>query len=240
MTAPKHPAPAAPSLVIFDCDGTIVDSQHLIVTAMSRAFEAEHLVPPERGRILSIVGLSLPLAVERLMDDGDPLRVLTISEGYKAQFGLLRRDPTHYEPVFEGIEAAIHELAARPDFVLGIATGKSRRGVDALLERTGLGDRFVTIQTADDHPSKPHPSMIARALAEAGADASRCVMIGDTTYDMEMAVAAGVRALGVSWGYHSVAELEATGATAIADHGATLPAHVDALLAANRAEGDRR
>ena len=121
----------------------------------------------------------------------------------------------HEEPPFPGALEALDELAARDDVLLGIATGKSRRGVDAIMNLHDLHGRFVTIQTADNHPSKPHPSMVATAIAEAGVLPQRTVMIGDTTYDMEMAKAAGARAIGVSWGYHPSESLLATGADAL-------------------------
>lgn len=219
-------------LVIFDCDGTIVDSQHIIVAAMNQGFEAQGLVAPERGRILSIVGLSLPTAVAQLMPGASEAAILAVTEGYKSAFGDLRRDPAHHEPVFEGLLETIETLAARDDVLLGIATGKSRRGVDALLVRTGLGDHFVTIQTADGNPSKPSPVMIHKAIAEAGGAPERTVMIGDTTFDMQMALAARVNALGVGWGYHPVSALRAVGAHAIADEGAALVGLVDQLLGA--------
>jgi phosphoglycolate phosphatase len=208
---------AFPKLVLFDCDGTIVDSQHMIVAAMTGAFAEVGLVAPPRADILSVVGLSLIPAVTRLLPaDVAPDVVREVVELYKNGFQVLRRDPINHEPLYPGAREVIHALAAREDVVLGVATGKSRRGVDVLFEREGLTDLFVTIQTADDHPSKPHPSMIHRALAETTAGADRTVMIGDTTYDIEMARAAGVTAIGVSWGYHQVEDLALAGAAAIA------------------------
>jgi phosphoglycolate phosphatase len=90
---------------------------------------------------------------------------------------------------------------------LGVATGKSRRGLDILLDKHGLRDYFITAQCADVHPSKPHPAMLQAALAETGIAAKNAVMIGDTQFDMEMAGAAGVHAIGVTWGYHEVDRL---------------------------------
>lgn len=223
-------------LVIFDCDGTLVDSQHIIVTAMTRAFDAHGLVPPPRDQVLSIVGLSLPIAVARLMPDADASLVATVSDAYRDAFGDLRRGQNHNEPMFPGALDAIQQLAARPDVVLGVATGKSRRGVAALFERFEIAPHFVTIQTADTHPSKPHPSMILTAMAEAGAEAARTVMIGDTTYDIEMARAAGVGAIGVSWGYHPSVALEAAGAHVIVDHCKELIGAVDGRIGARGSE----
>lgn len=218
-----------PSLVIFDCDGTLVDSQHVIVAAMELAFAREGLAAPPREAILSIVGLSLPEAVWRLAqalpDVPEEAVTLRLTDGYKDAFNILRRDPAHEEPMYPGAHEGVLALAAREDMVLGIATGKSRRGVDRLIEKRGLQGCFATIQTADDAPSKPHPAMIEQAMGEVGVRAERTVMIGDTTFDIEMAKNAGVAGLGVSWGYHPPAHLERAGADYIAPD-------FDALLAA--------
>ena len=214
-------------LIIFDCDGTIVDSQHVIVAAMDHAFAALRLEPPPRHRVLGVVGLSLDHAIERLIDDPEPGVVPALCEYYKLAFASLRKDPGHIEPLFPNAREVMTQLAGRDEFVLGIATGKSRRGVDALFEREGLAPYFVTIQTADDHPSKPHPSMIHKAMSEVGADIADTIMIGDTTFDMEMAVAAGAGAIGVSWGYHSKEELVSTGVHALIDSFVELPPAID-------------
>jgi len=221
----------SPRLVIFDCDGTLVDSQHMIVEAMGRAFDVHDLPRLPRETVLSIVGLSLPIAVHRLLPDAPRDRVTGVSEAYKQAFGELRRDPAHHEPLYPGALEAIAALVDRPDVLLGIATGKSRRGVDGIFERFGLAPHFVTIQTADDNPSKPHPEMIRRAMAETGTAAPRTIMVGDTTFDMEMARAAGVGALGVSWGYHPRADLDDSGAHTIIDGYEALTGALDRLFA---------
>jgi len=204
-------------LVIFDCDGTLVDSQHIIVTAMERAFAASGLALLPRERVLGVIGLSLPLAAERLLPDADMGTIAAVTEGYKSAFGVLRQDPAHNEPMFPGARQAIEALGRHDDVFLGLATGKSRRGVIALFERFGLDSHFATIQTADTHPSKPHPSMILHAMAHVGVRPEDTVMIGDTTFDMEMAVNAGVGALGVAWGYHRVGALQRAGAEMIVE-----------------------
>lgn len=207
----------ATKLVIFDCDGTLIDSQHVIVAAMTEAFMTEGLVPPPRERIVGVVGLSLGIAVARLVPAGSELdRVDRLTDAYKAAFAERRRRPDHAEPLYDGVRATLERLAARADVRLAIATGKSRRGVDAVLEREGLAALFASIQTADTHPSKPHPSMILAAMDEMVAAPADTVMIGDTTYDIEMAHAAGAAAIGVSWGYHPEAALREAGAHAIA------------------------
>lgn len=218
------------NLIIFDCDGTIVDSQHLIVAAMDRAFALHGIAILPRAKTLSIVGLSLNEAVTRLIPGADASAVAAIAQSYKDAFGELRRDPANHEPMYPGALEAIRALSQRSDTVLGVATGKSRRGVAALFDRMDLHPYFVTIQTADTHPSKPHPSMIRTAIEEAGASAATTVMIGDTHFDMEMACRAEVAALGVAWGYHPVAELKAKGAHAIATHYDEIPGLVERLL----------
>lgn len=200
-------------LVIFDCDGTLVDSQHVIVAAMTEAFQSEGLIAPDRDRVVGVVGLSLGIAVARLVPDGSDLdRVDRLTEAYKAAFSERRRRPDHAEPLYDGVREALERLAARDDVALGIATGKSRRGVDAVLEREGLTKLFTTIQTADTHPSKPNPSMIMSAMSDTAALPEDTVMIGDTTFDIEMAHGAGTTAIGVSWGYHPADALHAAGA----------------------------
>jgi phosphoglycolate phosphatase len=199
-------------LVVFDCDGTLVDSQHMIVAAMERAFAGFGLPTPGRAAILSVVGLSLDQAVRRLVPPSIETDIAVLAEAYKSAFGELRRDEAHQEPLYPGVRETLHALANEPGVLLGVATGKSRRGLAAVLEREGLTDFFVTLQTADTHPSKPHPAMLRAAMAEAGAEAHRTLMVGDTTYDIGMARDAGARAIGVAWGYHPVAELEAAGA----------------------------
>lgn len=209
---------ATPFLVVFDCDGTLVDSQHIIVAAMTEAFAAFDLAPPPREAILSIVGLSLVEAVERIAPDLAQERTVAVAERYKAAFNVIRKRLDMSEPAYEGALDAIHMLGGRDDVLLGIATGKSQRGVARLLEHFDIARYFVTIQTADDAPSKPHPAMLHQAMSETGVAASRTVMIGDTTFDMEMASNAAVSAIGVSWGYHAPGDLNAAGAGIVIDH----------------------
>jgi phosphoglycolate phosphatase len=203
-------------LVLFDCDGTLADSQNAIAAAMDAAFTAEHLTPPGRAKTLSIVGLSLPEAITALAP-AQPVAVrVRLAEAYRTAAQGIRL--AHAEdPLFPGADATVRALAARDDVTLGVATGKSLRGVHRLLAHYKWDGFFATLQTADDNPSKPHPGMIERALRETGCEAADTVMIGDTSFDMAMARAAGVRAIGVSWGYHPVAGLKEAGAELIVD-----------------------
>ncbi len=197
-------------LVLFDVDGTLVDSQGSIVHSMTTSFHAASVAVPSRDDILSIVGLSLPHAIERLAPD-QPLGVQTnLVDGYKQAYHAHRLEVgAASSPLYPGALEALEALHAVPEILLGVATGKSQRGLDALIEAHGLERYFVTRQVADHHPSKPHPSMVHTALAETGVETAHAVMIGDTSFDMDMAAAAGVAGIGVSWGYHASETLTA-------------------------------
>ncbi len=194
-------------LVIFDVDGTLVDSQAEIMASMTLAFAAEGLGMPERAEVLSIVGLSLAEAFARLCPNADQGRRDRLVEAYKDSFAGLRMDNKELGPLFPGARDALQVLQEQDQTLLAVATGKSRRGLDKVLERHGLTGVFHSEQVADHHPSKPNPSMILTALNETGVNPCAAVMLGDTTYDMDMARAAGVRTIGVSWGYHPAADL---------------------------------
>jgi phosphoglycolate phosphatase len=203
------------TLIVFDVDGTLIDSQHLIVAAQGLAFAEHGLAAPSRAESLSVVGLSLPQAFRRLVGEEGPIDGL--SESYRRAFNTLRLDPSYEEPLFPGMEALVRRLHARDDVRLGIATGKARRGVDRLIETHGWQGWFATTQSADDAPSKPDPAMLLQAMAETGATPATTVMIGDTTYDMAMAVSAGAAAIGVAWGYHPAGALFGAGAATVVD-----------------------
>ena len=203
-------------LAIFDCDGTLVDSQANICTAMATCFSDAGIPAPARDSTRRVVGLSLVEAVRALHPEGEHRFHLELAEGYKSVFQRMRVEGQVEEPLYDGVLELIDDLES-DGWLLGIATGKSDRGLGLCLEHHGLGGRFVTLQTADRHPSKPHPSMVEAALAEAGAAPATCMMIGDTSYDMIMAKAAGVSAIGVAWGYHDGNELLAAGADHVAE-----------------------
>lgn len=203
-------------LAIFDCDGTLVDSQHNICLAMEDCFQRGGLVAPDRAAIRRIVGLSLVEAVCALAPEAEPALQRQMSEDYKTAFQRLRGFGLVEEPLFDGVAEMIAALAD-DGWILGVATGKSDRGLAFCLEHHGIAHHFATLQTADRHPSKPHPSMIDQAMNDAGAMAEDTLMIGDTGFDIGMARAAGVTAIGVAWGYHDPAELIEQGAHHVAD-----------------------
>jgi phosphoglycolate phosphatase len=204
-------------LVVFDCDGTLVDSQANICAAMEDCFAQVGIEPPERERTRRVVGLSLVEAMQAMLPDAEPRLHVEMAEHYKLAFHRLRSRGEVEEPLYEGISELIERLDA-DGWLLGVATGKSDRGLHLCLEHHGLRERFVTLQTADRHPSKPHPSMIEQAMVDAGAAPESTFMIGDTSFDIAMARAAGVTAIGVTWGYHERQELLHAGAHHIAAH----------------------
>jgi phosphoglycolate phosphatase len=204
-------------LAIFDCDGTLVDSQGNICEAMEHAFTGAGLEPPPRATTRRVVGLSLVEAMQALLPDAGPGDHEAMAESYKTAFFELRATGAVHEPLYDGIAEAIDTLEGA-GWLLGVATGKSDRGLAHVLAGHDLTRRFVTLHTADRHPSKPHPSMIEACLADTGAQAARAAIIGDTSFDMAMGKAAGVLAVGVAWGYHEADELMAAGADIIADH----------------------
>lgn len=212
-------------LAIFDCDGTLSDGQAAVCNAMALTFEACGLEPPGNHAVRRIVGLSLPQAIMQLAPDEEPeLHMFAVSQ-YKHFFFEARKAGQVQEPLFPGIADLVTRLHGN-GWTLGVATGKSDRGLGVTLAIHGLTPYFTTLQTADRHPSKPHPSMIEAALSEALVPAEQAVMIGDTVFDVEMARAAGVRAIGVAWGYHAPDELLAAGAEAVARDAA----HLEELL----------
>ena len=204
-------------LALFDCDGTLVDSGANICAAMAMAFADVGLPPPGDAATRRIIGLSIAEAMRALHPAGTPAHHDALAGAYRRAFTRLRAERRVDEPLFAGIAGVLDTLDAG-GWLLGVATGKSDFGLALCLERHGLGRRFVTLQTADRHPSKPDPSMALTALAEAGAAPETSVMIGDTRFDIAMAKAAGMMAVGVAWGYHSADELRAAGADRVAVH----------------------
>lgn len=201
-------------LFIFDVDGTLIDSQYHIYAAMKQGFQAVGLPVPALSQVLQIVGLSLPVAMAQLAPGVSPDQQARLVQEYKRAFNIARLREA--APLYPGALDCLNALSERDDWLLAVATGKSRRGLTAMIEAHGLQGRFVSLQTADDHPSKPHPSMIQAALAETGIGAGDAAMIGDTSFDMQMGAAAGVTGFGVSWGYHPADTLRQTGASMIA------------------------
>lgn len=203
-------------LAVFDLDGTIVNSTANIVRAVHEAAALVEVPSPAHHEIPRVIGLSLTEALGRLFPALEQPRLLQLDQAYRDCFNRFRTEADFDEPLFEGTHSLLDVLDA-DGVLLGIATGKGMRGVNHVLERHGLAGRFVTIQTPDHAPGKPNPEMIYRAMAETGARPEHTVMIGDTSFDILMARAAGALALGVSWGNHPTTDLMAAGAHRMVD-----------------------
>ena len=159
-------------LVVFDVDGTLVDSQADIVSCMNAAFAGMNQPKPGRADVLGLVGLSLDVLMPKLAPNLTPADHAQLIQAYKDAYMTQRRIAgiVASSPLYEDALDCLHRLNAMPDVLLGVATGKSKRGLDKLIEGHGLEGLFVTQQVADFHPSKPHPAMLHTAMAEAGVD----------------------------------------------------------------------
>jgi phosphoglycolate phosphatase len=199
---------------VFDIDGTLVDSRAIITACMDRAFMGAGLAPPGFERTRRVIGLSLGPGLAYLAPDADDGLRQSILESYRAAFFEMRQDPAFQSPAYDGAEALLRSLLA-DNWVLGIATGKSRRGLDAMLEQHAWGDLFQAHFCADDGPGKPHPHMVLENMRVVGAQPAQTLVIGDSEHDMAMAVAAGTTAIGVSWGFGTTEEMLAAGAARV-------------------------
>ena len=217
-------------LAVFDCDGTLVDSQHSIIASMRAAFNSQHLPCPEDYAIRRTVGLPLMEAVKLLHPGVAEPAIERLCNSFNIAWRNICKTIGHNEPLYDGCKVAL-DVLAKNGWSLGIATGKSYNGLVGALKQHGLLAQFSTLQTADRALGKPDPSMLFQAMDEIGASPADTVMIGDTTYDMEMAVNAGVLAIGVAWGYHNIRELEKAGACMIVRTYEELPALLQDLLA---------
>lgn len=219
---------ARPRLVLFDFDGTLVDSQHSIVAAFSKACRDHGIAGVDPASIRRHIGLPLAQAIAANLPAAHRAKAGEVAESYKLAHRALALDADH-DPLFPGAFDAVRALK-RAGALLGIATGKGRRGLTATLEKRGLSGEFDVLRSADDGPGKPDPWMVRSALDELGIEARDAIVVGDTSFDMQMACNASVAAIGVGWGYHAEAELMAAGAASV------VPTF-DALLAALKRRG---
>ena len=216
-------------LAVFDLDGTLVDSLGHIVAAMAAAFTAEGLPAPQSAAVRAIVGMSLETAIAALEPQLSAAQVARITATFKEAYHGQITAADGIEPLMAGAREGLLALDAA-GVLLAVATGKGRRGLLAVLEAHGLRDLFVTLQSANDAPGKPNPIMLLQALDAIGAKTADAVMIGDTSFDLEMARNAQVAAIGVTWGYHDSTRLWACDPAAVIDHFDQLPATVQRLI----------
>ena len=199
-------------LLVFDWDGTLMDSTALIVASLQAACADLELPVPTDERARHIIGLGLNDALAYVLPGVSPAEYPRVAERYGHHFRL--RDPQ--TPLFAGAEETLRELAAA-GHRLAIATGKSRRGLDRALDKTGLGGLFVATRCGEESGSKPHPGMLIDLMQLTGMDNSKTLMIGDTTHDLQMAINAGVAGAAAAYGAHPRAELAALQPLACAD-----------------------
>jgi phosphoglycolate phosphatase len=201
-------------LVVFDCDGTLVDSQAAIGQSMESAFREIGLPYPGNEIVKKVVGLSLHDAALLLLPEDQREVAPDLVAGYRKAFSTLRANDQVYEPLYSGVRPMLEALQGE-NILIGVATGKGQKGLEKTLAGHGISDFFDTLQTADHHPGKPNPSMLFTAMNEVGVEAEMTLFVGDTTFDVEMGKSAGVKTLGVSWGYHDPKILIESGASVI-------------------------
>ena len=218
-----------PRLAVFDCDGTIVDSQASIISAMITAFKKCSHPIPDHESIRRVVGLPIKVGMELLLPNVATSEHEYLENSFKEAFGNLRRDGDIDDPLYPGVFDVLNILEDE-GWLLGVATGKSTRGLRLTLEKFGLIDKFLTLQTSDTAPGKPDPGMLINAIHDTGSAPQSTIMIGDTTFDMEMAANAHVKAIGVSWGYHPQDDLNSAGALVIAEDFYMLPSLLNKII----------
>ncbi len=209
-----------PQLILFDCDGTLMDSHHHIIAVMQQAFAEHGLREPSLDAVAPVVGLSLAQAVRQLLADESPVMCNDVVQTYRH---LYRTLPAQYG-LFDGVIETLTALRER-GYWLGVVTGKSQAGLLQVLDTFDLAGHFLVLRTADHCPSKPHPAMVEECMREMGVQAAQTSVVGDALLDMQMAEASGVRALGVSFGVADAKALRAAGARAVVDDFCDLLAH---------------
>jgi phosphoglycolate phosphatase len=215
---------------MFDMDGTLIDTQALIAEHMATTFAEAALPVPTPGQVRRIIGLSLPNAMLQLLGSQDVDLAEQLAERYRAHYRASLVSAEGREGLFPGAREALDALRMQSGTVLGIATGKGLHGVHRLTQMHGIAEHFATLQTPDHNPSKPHPGMMLRAMGEIGAERHQTVIIGDTTFDMEMGKSAGTKTIGVTWGYHHAEELRGAGADVLIDDYSELGRAIDQVL----------
>ena len=214
-------------LVLFDCDGTLVDSAALIHATMARMFADHGIADPGLAAVRSVIGRSLDLAIGDLLDRAVDAEVLGMASAYKALYPAMRADPALRETAFAGRAGLVAALSRDAAVLVGVVTGKSRRGLASILQSLELSHAVAVLRTADDCPSKPHPAMVLECCEVTGVAPSDALVIGDATFDIEMAKHAGAAAIGVGWGYHDRLSLLQAGARGVARDAGELAAMIN-------------
>jgi len=213
-----------PRLILFDCDGTLMDSHHHIIAVMQQAFTDNGLPGPTAEDVCPVIGLSLNLAVQQLLPESGEQVQAAVEQRYRDLYHSL---PAEYG-LFAGVRETLVELSQR-GYWLGVVTGKSHAGLLRVFEEFDLARHFLVLRTPDHCASKPHPAMVLECMAEMGVRAHQTTVIGDALLDIGMAQASGVKSLGVSFGVAGADALLAAGAEAVIDDFSELLAHFPPL-----------
>lgn len=201
---------------MFDIDGTLVDSRSTIQRSMEAAFEAIGRPPPDYEATRQIVGLNLQEALDALAPGLDEDGRTRLTKAYGDAFVALHAQPGVVEPLYDGAAELLDRLRG-DGWLIAMATGKSRRGVERVIRTHDWADLFDSTHCADDGPGKPHPAMLVECMRVLQVRPHQVVMIGDTGHDIRMAKAAQVRAQGVGWGFHTAEEVRDAGADHVAE-----------------------
>jgi phosphoglycolate phosphatase len=216
-------------LAIFDVDGTLIDSRSSILRAAVEAAHAVNIDPPTYDQVRAIVGISLDEALRTMRPDLDDATHVRFAQGFREAYIDFHADPDFKDDLYEGAQATLEALKAE-GWLIGMATGNSRRGVNRFIQSHGWEGIFDATWCADDGPSKPHPAMVLGNLDDLGLQPHQAVMIGDTNHDILMGRNANVFSIGVSWGFHTVEEIKAAGAHEIVHDFAGLKRVLDAFV----------
>jgi phosphoglycolate phosphatase len=204
-------------LVVFDCDGTLVDSQQAIVASTEAALATYGLGAPSRTAILHAVGLPVDVAMRLHAPDVDDETLAKVIDVFRDSYQKLSQQDDRGQVMFDGLHDLICQLGEQDQLAMAIVTMKSRRGLGRVVDAYNIRSYFQSLKSADDGPGKPAPDLLLDAMRECDVSAEQTVMVGDTSFDMLMAKAAGAHAVGVAWGYQDIDELEEAGADEIAN-----------------------
>jgi phosphoglycolate phosphatase len=213
----------------FDLDGTLIDSAATIVDGVIACWEACGFDRPDRNAVRRVIGLPWEESIRELLPGSGEAEFAAIRNYHEEVRSGVRERPPATISSFPGAHEVLDRLEAE-GYLLGIVTSRSGHRLHELLEEQGLANRFQTYKTADLGPGKPNPHLLLEAMSDLGVDADRTVMIGDTTFDILMAVNAGTSAIGVSWGVHETHELDEAGAHRIIETFDELPPALETLV----------
>ena len=191
-------------LLIFDWDGTLMDSEAHIVHCLEHALRAVEAPVGSAQELKQVIGLGLDEAMRALLPEASHAEIQQSAEAFRQQFLSGHATPS---VLFPQVQASLADFS-RSGYLLAVATGKSRRGLDKVLQQTGLNDLFAVTRCADETFSKPHPRMLEEILVDLDTSPERALMIGDTEYDLQMAASIGMPAVGVSYGVHDSERLQ--------------------------------